>query len=67
MARTIVSACGLIESRSKAQISMMPPGGMPALRSDITEYNAPMHAPRLPSQYSGFGSNLYIGVEDEIH
>lgn len=36
----------------------MPPGGAPFVRSVMQEYNAPTQAPRLPSQYSGFGSNL---------
>lgn len=37
---------------------MIPPGGIPFVRSVITEYNAPTHAPRFPSQNSGFGSML---------
>lgn len=56
--RIIASACGFTDSLSNEHISMTPPAGIPVVRSVITEYNAPTHAPLLPSQYSGFGSRL---------
>lgn len=56
--RSIASAWGFVESRNSVQISVIPPGGKPILRSATIANKAPAHAPRFPSQYSGFGSNL---------
>lgn len=58
IARIMVSACGLLESLSKPHNSATPSGGAPVLRFVTIASIAPPQAPRLPSQYSGFGSKL---------
>lgn len=59
IAFSIISAWPLLPlSRNKAMISETPLGGFPLSRFATIACNAPAQAPRLPSQYSGFGSSL---------
>lgn len=54
----IVSAWLFVESLNSEQIAVIPSGGAPTVRSFTIANSEPAIAPRLPSQCSGFESNL---------
>uniref|UniRef100_A0A182VQS5 Uncharacterized protein n=1 Tax=Anopheles minimus TaxID=112268 RepID=A0A182VQS5_9DIPT len=55
-----MAGCGQVNDDlyRREMISDTPPGGAPLPRFARMACTAPAHAPRFPSQYSGFGSNF---------